>query len=201
MNTYYSIVIETYFIWSWARNASFWSLKNLNSTAVCGTAILKALQNDLPYKFCFWPFKNFKCGNKDEFMITFSSQRFKQQKRSFPFLKVMSSLWILLPNNNSNSCSIYTSKFCEVHLFDGNPLPTYRHTALLQPEALKMRKFSATQELKVQDDIIRGQTPKPSLKANSTTDWGTDWWWHTYSSRGWSPGRSRLGSTEESIMN
>ena len=124
MNTYYSIVIETYFIWSWARNASFCSLKNLNSTAVCGTAILKALQNDLPYKFCFWPFKNFKCGNKDEFMITFSSQCFKQQKRSFPFLKVMSSLWILLPNNNSNSCSIYTSKFCDMHLFDGNPLPT-----------------------------------------------------------------------------
>ena len=142
MNTYYCIVIETYFIWSWARNASFCSLKNLNSTAVCGTAILKALQNDLPYKFCFWPLENFKCGNKDEFMITFSSQRFKQQKRSFPSLKVMSSLWILLPNNSSNSCSIYTSKFCEVHLFDGNPLPTYRHTALPQPEALKMRKFS-----------------------------------------------------------
>ena len=27
-------------------------------------------------------------------------------------------------------------------LHNGNPLPTYRHTALLQPEALKMRKFS-----------------------------------------------------------
>jgi len=35
-------------------------------------------------------------------------------------------------------------------------------------------------------------TPKPSLKASSTAHWGTDWWWHTYNSRGCSSGRRRL---------
>ena len=80
----------------------------------------------------------------------------------------------------------------------------YPHIGILHYCSRKLYRWGsslATKELKIHDDIIRGQTPKPSLKANSTTDWGTDWWWHTYSSRGWSPGRSRLRSTEESIMN
>ena len=122
-------------------------------------------------------------------MTIFTTQRFKQQKRSFPFLKAMGLRWILL-----------LTGALPLQNFAKNICYTYSTTAAGSFTCRWGTCSLATQEAEGDDDIIRRQTPKPSLKDNSTTDWGTDWWWHTYSSRGWSPGRSRLGSTEESII-
>ena len=201
MNTSYSIVIETYFIWSWARNASFCGLKNLNLTAVSGTAILKTYKMICLINFVFGLSKTSSVGIKINSWLHFLRNVSNNKNALFHFWKrwvhCESCFQIIILIAAAFTLQNFVKCICSTEIL-------YPHIGILQNCSRKFYRWGsslATQELKVHDDIIQGQTPKPSLKANSTTDKGTDWWWQTYSSRGWSPGRSRLGSTEESIMN